>query len=88
LFGVTKKQIKSPMAQKRKPSKKKPVMPTDDKSEADSKFRIALAKTVKRVPAGYERDECNQAECPTLRIGPCVSFYQIFNKRHASRRGL
>jgi hypothetical protein len=34
------------MARKRKPSKKKPVMPTDDKSEGDSKFRIALAKTV------------------------------------------
>jgi hypothetical protein len=33
------------MARKRKPSKEKPVMPTDDKSE-DSKFRIALAKTV------------------------------------------
>jgi len=34
------------MARKRKPSKKKPVMPTNDKSEGDSKFRIALAKTV------------------------------------------
>jgi CBS domain protein len=33
------------MARKRKPSKKKPVMPTDDKSE-DSKFRVALAKAV------------------------------------------
>jgi hypothetical protein len=52
------------MARKRKPSKKKPVMPTNDKSEGDSKFRIALAKTVKRVPAGYERDECNQTAFP------------------------
>jgi hypothetical protein len=38
-------------------------MPTNDKSEGDSKFRM-LAKTVRRVPAGYERDECNQTAFP------------------------
>jgi hypothetical protein len=36
----------------------------DDKPERDSKFRIGLAKTVKMVPAGYERDECNQTAFP------------------------
>jgi hypothetical protein len=39
-------------------------MPTNDKSEGDSKFRILLAKTVKRVPTGYEREECNQTAFP------------------------
>jgi len=39
-------------------------MPTNDESEGDSKFRIALAKRVKRVPVGYEREECNQTAFP------------------------
>ena len=50
----------------------KNVMPTNDKPEGDSKFRIALAKTVKRVRAGYERDECNQTAFP-----PPTSFGSV-----------